>query len=73
MAKQTLTKLQLRKIGTWDKGGRYTLKAEYETPTSKNIRRPSRAWPRSIWTHCHTRKFYKSLSVAQLEALTSLE
>ena len=65
----TLTKLQLRKMGSWDKGGRYTLNAEYETPTSQNIRTPSRAWPRSIWTHCHTQKFYNSLSVAQLESL----
>ncbi len=65
----TLTKLQLQKIGTWDKGGRYTLNAEYETPTSRKIRRPSRAWPRSIWTHCHTKKYYDSLTIAQLESL----
>lgn len=63
---KTLTKQQVLKIGSFDKAGRYTLNPEFETETSKKVRTPSRAWPFSVYKHCFTGKFYKSLSEEQL-------
>ncbi len=67
----TLSNSQLYKIGSFDKAGRYYLKSAFETDTSKAIRLPTRNWPLSIWRHCKTGKFYKSLSKKQLALISS--
>jgi len=66
---KTLTKTEMYKMGKFDKGGRYNLNTEFQTETSRAIRSPSRAWTLSIWTHCKTAKFYKSLSNTQIAAI----
>lgn len=69
---KNLSKSQLYKIGRFDKGGRYMLSPFFETETSKSIRSPSRAWNLSIWKHCQTAKYLKSLSNEQLEKLKEI-
>ena len=59
---KTLTKELIRKIGYFDQAGRFYLNDEFETETSRAVRKPSRAWPLSIYKHCFTQKYFKSLS-----------
>lgn len=65
----TLTKQEMYKIGSFDKAGRFELHPEFETETSKYIRSPSRSWPLSVWKHCKTAKYYKSLTEDQLQKI----
>jgi hypothetical protein len=60
-----LNKTELYNLGAFDNAGRYHLKPEFETETSRRIRTPSRAWPLSVWQHCKTAKFFNSLSDEQ--------
>ena len=60
--------------GAWDMficgaGNKLTLKPEWETETSRDIRSPSHAWPYSVFKHTLTAKYRKSL----LEKLKSEE
>ena len=66
---KALTKEQVLQIGTFDKGGRFYLYSEFETATSRVIRAPSRAFPFSVYKHCFTQKYFKSLSDAQKSML----
>ena len=66
---KALTKNEVLKIGTFDKGGRFYLYSDFETKTSRAIRAPSRAWPFSVYKHCFTQKYFKSLSDAQKNML----
>lgn len=66
---KTLTKEQVLTIGAFDKGGRFYLYSDFETETSRAVRVPSRAWPFSVYKHCFTQKYFKSLSDAQKRAL----
>lgn len=66
---KALTKKEVLQIGSFDKGGRFYLYSEFETETSMAIRAPSRAFPFSIYKHCFTQKYFKSLSDAQKKAL----
>ena len=66
---KALTKNEVLKIGTFDKGGRFYLYSDFETETSRAIRAPSRAFPFSVYKHCFTQKYFKSLSNAQKNAL----
>ena len=66
---KALTKKEVLQIGTFDKGGRFYLYSDFETETSRAVRAPSRAWPFSIYKHCFTQKYFKSLSDAQKRAL----
>lgn len=66
---KALTKEQVLQIGTFDKGGRFYLYSEFETETSRVIRAPSRAFPYSVYKHCFTQKYFKSLSDAQKSML----
>lgn len=50
-----------RYIGYWDKAGRYYLHPEFRTESSELIREPSRAWPKSIYTHTKSSKYIKQL------------
>ena len=59
---KTLTKELIKKIGYFDKAGRFYLNAEFETDTSRLVRKPSRSWLFSIYKHCFTQKYFKSLS-----------
>lgn len=59
---KTLTKELIKKIGYFDKAGRFYLNDEFETETSRVVREPSRAWPFYIYKHCFTQKYFKSLS-----------
>ncbi len=56
-------------IGEWDSAGRYTLDPKFETASSKVIRTPSRAWPKSVYKHVNTAKYRKQL----LELLSAEE
>ena len=62
---KALTKKEVLQIGTFDGAGRFYLYRDFETKTSRAIRAPSRAWPFSIYKHCFTQKYFKSLSDAQ--------
>ena len=64
-----LNKKDLYFIGSFDSGNRYTLTPFFETETSRVVRSPSRSWPLSVWKHCKTAKYFKSLSDAQKKAL----
>lgn len=66
---KTLIKEQVLSIGTFDKGWRFYLYSDFETNTSRAIRAPSRAWPFSVYKHCFTQKYFKSLSDAQKNML----
>ena len=66
---KTLTKEEVLQIGTFDKAGRFYLYSDFETATSRAIRAPSRSWPFSIYKHCFTQKYFKSLSDAQKNML----
>ena len=66
---KALTKEQVLQIGTFDKGGRFYLYSEFETETSMAIRAPSRAFPFSVYKHCFTQKYFRSLSDAQKSML----
>lgn len=66
---KALTKEQVLSIGTFDKGGRFYLYEDFETETSRVIRAPSRAFPFSVYKHCFTQKYFKSLSDAQKSML----
>ena len=66
---KTLTKNEVLKIGTFDQGGRFYLYSDFETKTSRAIRAPSRAFPYSVYKHCFTQKYFKSLSDAQKSKL----
>ena len=66
---KALTKEQVLQIGTFDKGGRFYLYSEFETATSRVIRAPSRAFPYSVYKHCFTQKYFRSLSDAQKSML----
>ena len=66
---KALTKEQVLQIGTFDKGGRFYLYEDFETETSRVIRAPSRAFPFSIYKHCFTQKYFRSLSDAQKSML----
>ena len=66
---KALTKKEVLQIGTFDSGGRFYLYMDFETKTSRAIRAPSRAWPFSIYKHCFTQKYFKSLSDAQKSML----
>ena len=66
---KALTKEQVLQIGTFDKGGRFYLYSEFETETSMAIRAPSRAFPYSVYKHCFTQKYFRSLSDAQKSML----
>ena len=67
-----LSKFAAYKIGSFDKGGRYYLKPEFETETSDAVRAPSRAWNLSVWKHVFTGKYLKSLSAEQLAKIKEL-
>ena len=54
--------LSTKEIGTWDKAGRYTIDAPYQTESSNAIRKPSRAFPFSEYKHALTKKYSKQLS-----------
>lgn len=54
--------LSTKEIGTWDKGGRYTIDELYQTESSNAIRKPSRAFPFSEYKHALTKKYAKQLS-----------
>ncbi len=44
-----------RPRGTWDMAGRFWPdRWDEERPCCRRVRRPSRAWPLSLWRHCHT-------------------
>lgn len=58
----TLTDKQIYSIGFFDKGGRYYLKEEFETSSSRLVRTPSRHWPYSVFKHVHTQKYFESLN-----------
>ena len=62
---KALTKKEVLQIGTFDKCGRFYLYSDFETETSRAVRAPSRAWPFSVYKHCFTQKYFKSLSNAQ--------
>ena len=62
---KSLTKKEVLSIGSFDGGGRFYLYGEFETKTSRAIRAPSRAWPFSVYKHCFTQKYFKSLSDVQ--------
>ena len=66
---KALTKKEVWQIGTFDSSGRFYLYRDFETKTSRAIRAPSRAWPFSIYKHCFTQKYFKSLSDAQKSML----
>ena len=66
---KALTKEQVLSIGTFDAGGRFYSYSDFETNTSRAIRAPSRAWPFSVYKHCFTQKYFKSLSDAQKSIL----
>ena len=66
---KALTKKEVLQIGTFDKGGRFYLYSDFETVTSMTIRAPSRAFPYSVYKHCFTQKYFKSLSDAQKRML----
>ena len=66
---KALTKEQVLSIGTFDKGGRFHLYSDFETETSMAIRAPSRAFPFSVYKHCFTQKYFRSLSDAQKSML----
>ena len=66
---KTLTKNEVLKIGTFDQGGRFYLYSDFETKTSRAIRAPSRAFPFSVYKHCFTQKYFKSLSDSQKRML----
>ena len=66
---KALTKKEVLSIGTFDKGGRFYLYSDFETATSRAIRAPSRAYPFSIYKHCFTQKYFRSLSDAQKSML----
>lgn len=66
---KALTKKEVLQIGTFDKGGRFYLYSEFETKTSMAIRAPSRAFPYSVYKHCFTQKYFKSLSDVQKSML----
>ena len=66
---KALTKEQVLQIGTFDRGGRFYLYSDFETVTSMAIRAPSRAFPYSVYKHCFTQKYFKSLSDAQKRML----
>ena len=69
---KALTKEQVLQIGTFDKGGRFYLYSDFETETSMAIRAPSRAFPFSVYKHCFTQKYFKSLSDV-LKSMLGLE
>ena len=69
---KTLTKDEVLKIGSFDGGGRFYLHRDFETKTSRAVRAPSRTWPFSIYKHCFTQKYFKSLSDAQKQKLETL-
>lgn len=69
MAIQPLSKTELKKMGSFDNAGRFYLDDIFETDTSKSVRSPSRSWPLSIWKHCQTIKFRKSMTREQCEML----
>lgn len=46
--------------GRWDHGKWYPSKDE-ECSCCKKIRKPSRSWPYSLHTHCHTYKHKRNL------------
>lgn len=50
-----------KKIGQFDKQGRFWLNEEFKTLTSANIRTPSAAWPYSVYKHVQSKKYKKSL------------
>ena len=62
---KSLTKKEVLQIGSFDGGGRFYLYGDFETVTSRAIRAPSRAFPYSIYKHCFTQKYFKSLSDVQ--------
>ena len=62
---KALTKKEVLQIGTFDRGGRFYLYSDFETKTSRAIRKPCRWWPLSIYDHCFTQRYFKSLSDAQ--------
>lgn len=62
---QKLEFSHLLRIGKFDVAKRYTLLPEFETPTSREIRSPSRAFPYSVLRHCLTKKYFDSLSNEQ--------
>jgi hypothetical protein len=44
-----------RPRGEWDSAGRFWPdRWDEERPCCRRVRRPSRAWPLSLWRHCHT-------------------
>ena len=67
MPVQTLTKTDLYKMGSFDNGGRYYLDDTFQTESSKGLRSPSRQWPLSVWKHCQTIKFRKSMTREQCD------
>lgn len=66
---KALTKKEVLQIGTFDGAGRFYLQSDFETETSMAIRAPSRSWPFSVYKHCFTQKYFKSLSDAQKSKL----
>lgn len=62
---QKLEFKHLLRIGNFDNAKRYTLLDEFETPTSRVIRSPSRAFPYSVLKHCLTKKYFNSLTAEQ--------
>jgi hypothetical protein len=64
-----LIKAMSKLLGSWDKGGRFTIDKEFQTSTSKLIREPSRAWPHSEYKHLFTKKYLRSLQSEKFENL----
>ena len=59
---KTIT-LTSKEIGTFDKGGRFFINADYHTDSSRAVRTPSRAWPYSEYKHIYTKKYAKQLAL----------
>ena len=55
--------------GTFDKAGRWYPSDDEEQDCCRSIRRPSRAWPYSLMTHCRTLQHVINLVESQEEAI----
>lgn len=55
-------KLTAKQIGSFDKANRYVIDFAYQTESSANIRKPSRAWPYTEYKHIFTKKYAKQLA-----------
>lgn len=52
-----------REIGYWDSAKRYYVDDEYITDSIKEIRRPSRVWNLSYFSHINSRRYLKQLLI----------